>query len=294
MNNTKFSWVINSYMCLNYLKLAVQSIRENAYYKNQPILIYTENDLDTYEWAKSQPDVTAFYEKNSTPRGIGGGVNFLVEKCQTEYINLLHSDMVISRNYDKPLYDIVSESDKPIVACSWRCEPNVWNQPSRLGTIMAPVDTVNGFGSYYHDFQNESFLNWADEFVKSNEYPSFRKVEGVSYMMRKKHFINNDPRFAPSSFEDHMQSVLMQLSGYEFVVTNKAMVWHFGARSSHFLGQQDKLVGTSTRQKECEARNIKKWVELWGEHPSFDEFGFIRVTEQMKRRFEQNAENYYG
>lgn len=46
------------------------------YYKNQPILIYTENDLDTYEWAKSQPDVTAFYEKNSTPRGIGGGVNF--------------------------------------------------------------------------------------------------------------------------------------------------------------------------------------------------------------------------
>jgi hypothetical protein len=71
-----YSWLLNSYMCLNYLKLAVQSIRDNAYYKNQPILIYTENDLDTYEWAKSQPDVTAFYEKNSTPRGIGGGVNF--------------------------------------------------------------------------------------------------------------------------------------------------------------------------------------------------------------------------
>jgi hypothetical protein len=294
MNKTLYSWIINSYKSLPYLKLAIQSIRDNAYYKKQPILVYTENDIETYDWIKSQSDITAFYEENAISRGIGGGVNFLVEKCQTEYINLIHSDMVISKHYDKPLYEIVSEKDSPIVACAWRCEPNIWNQSSRLGTIMSPADTIDGFGSYYYDFQTKSFLTWADEFVNSMEYPSFRKVEGVSYMMRKKYFINNDSRFAPTSFEDHMQSVLMQLNDYNFIVTNKAMVWHFGARSSHFLGQQDKLVGTSNRQKECEAKNMKKWVELWGEHPSFDEFGFIRVTEQMKRRFDQNKENYYG
>ena len=294
MNNTKFSWVINTYRSLSYLKLAIKSIRENSFYKDQPICVYVENDEETAEWLKQQADITPIIEYNDIQLGVGGGVNKCISKIKTEFFSLIHSDMFISRHYDAPLYDLVSATESPLVACAWRVEPNIWNQSDRMGTIMCPANATDGFGVYHHDFDANSFIAWSDEFVKAGTAPSFRKVEGVSYMMRKKFFIPNDSRFAPSSFEDHMQSVLMQLSGYEFVVTNKAMVWHFGARSSHFLGQQDKLVGTSTRQKECEVRNIKKWVELWGEHPSFDEFGFIRVTEQMKRRFDQNKENYYG
>jgi hypothetical protein len=89
-----------------------------------------------------------------------------------------------------------------------------------------------------------------------------------------------------------MQNVLMQIKGYDFVVTSKALVWHFGARSSHFLGQHDKLVGTSDRQKLSEQKNFKTWLTLWGEPPSYDEVGFIKVSEQMRTRYNNNPELY--
>ena len=157
-SNVKYSWCINTFKSLSYLKLAVESIRENAFYKNQPIIAFCENDRETYTWLKDQADIETIYEENFSPKGIGGGVNMCVERAKTEYISLLHSDMYISRNYDLPLFNLVSAVETPLVACAWRCEPNIWNQPSRLGTIMAPTDTTNGFGMYYHDFQSAAFL----------------------------------------------------------------------------------------------------------------------------------------
>jgi hypothetical protein len=274
-NDIKFSWLINTFRSLPYLKLAVESIRENAFYKKQPILVYVENDEETAEWLKHQGDITSIVEYN---------------QVKTEYFSLIHSDFYISRHYDKPLLDLVSSTEKPLVACAWRLEPNIFNNEDRVGTMFAPVN--GGFGVYHHDFLKEEFLYWADHFVQSPNPSGFRKVEGVSYMMRTKYFINNDARFAPTSYEDMMQNVLMQIKGYDFVVTSKALVWHFGARSSHFLGQHDKLVGTSDRQKLSEQKNFKTWLTLWGEPPSYDEVGFIKVSEQMRTRYNNNPELY--
>ena len=290
MNEPLYTWVINTFRSLPYLKLAIESIRENAYYKNQPIIVYTENDTETRDWLAQQPDIQYIYEENVVPVGIGGGVNKAIERVKTEYFSLIHSDFYISRNYDKPLFDIVSNTEKPLVAGAWRLEPNIFNNTDRIGTVFSPVE--NGFGVYHHDFLKNEFLDWADEFVKTSNAPDFRKVEGVSYMMRTKYFVPNDSRFAPSSFEDHMQSVLMQLKGYDFVVTGKALTWHFGARSSHFLGQHDKLTGTSDRQKVSEQKNYKTWLDLWNESPQYDEVGFIKVSEQMKQRYNQNKQLY--
>ena len=290
MNAPLFSWVCNTFRSLPYLKLAIESIRENAYYKNQPILVYCENDTDTRDWLAQQPDIETIYEENVVPVGIGGGVNKAIERVKTEYFSLIHSDFYISKNYDKPLFDLVSSTEKPLVAGAWRLEPNIFNNTDRIGTVFAPVE--NGFGVYHHDFLKNEFLDWADEFVKTSNAPDFRKVEGVSYMMRTKYFIPNDSRFAPSSFEDHMQSVLMQLNNYNFVVTGKALTWHFGARSSHFLGQHDKIVGTSDRQKQSESKNILTWIELWNSAPSYDEVGFIKVSDNMREIYNKNRDKY--
>jgi hypothetical protein len=291
-NETKFSWCINTYKSLPYLKLAIESIRENAFYKKQPIICYTENDEETAAWLQQQSDITPIIEYNKVPLGIGGGTNKCIEHVKTEYFSLIHSDFYISRHYDAPLFDIVSSTEKPVVACSWRLEPNIFNNTDRLGTMFAPVN--GGFGVYHHDFLKQEFLDWADDFVSISNAPDFRKVEGVSYMMRTKYFINNDSRFAPTSYEDMMQSVLMQLKGYDFIVTGKALTWHFGARSSHFLGQHDKLTGTSDRQKISEQKNYRTWLDLWGEHPSYDEYSFIKVTPQMLERYNKNPSLYYN
>lgn len=274
------------------MKLAVESIRENAFYKNQPIIVYTENDAETRDWLLQQNDIECIYEDNAKPKGIGGGVNEAIKRVRTEFFSLIHSDMYISKYYDKPLLDVVYKTDKPVVAGAWRLEPNIFNNQDRLGTVFCPPNTEEGFGTYYHDFKKKEFLDWAEDFVSASNVPDFRKVEGVSYMMRTKYFIPNDPRFAPSSYEDHMQSVLMQLNNYEFIICGSALTWHFGARSSHFLGQHDKLTGTSERQKISEQQNFKTWLTLWGEPPSYDEVGFIKVTENMRRNYTNNKELY--
>lgn len=285
-----YTWIINSYKSLPYLKLAIQSIRENAFYKNRPIICYSENDSETRDWLLKQPDVECIYEENTVPKGIGGGVNECVKRVKTEFFSLIHSDMVISRHYDKPLYDIVTKTETPIVACAWRCEPNVFNNQDRLGTIFAPLS--DGFGVYHHNFLSKEFFEWADEFVKTSNAPDFRKVEGVSYMMRTKYFIQNSDIWSPTSMEDHDQSVRMQLEGYDFIVTGKALVWHFGARSSHFLGQHDKLVGTSERQRTTEHRNYQRWKLIWGEYPTFDSVGFVIVTDNMRKIYKNNRNKY--
>jgi GT2 family glycosyltransferase len=290
MNEPLFSWCINTYKSLPYLKLAIESIRENAFYKKQPIICYTENDEETAAWLQQQSDITPIIEYNKVPLGIGGGTNKCIEHVKTEYFSLIHSDFYISRNYDKPLFELVSSTEKPLVAGAWRLEPNIFNNTDRIGTVFSPVE--NGFGVYHHDFLKNEFLDWADEFVKTSNAPDFRKVEGVSYMMRTKYFLNNSPAFNPTSYEDMDQSVRMQLEGYNFVVTGKALTWHFGARSSHFLGQHDKLTGTSDRQKQGEARNYQKWLKIWGEPPSYDEVGFIKVTDNMREIYNKNRDKY--
>ena len=289
-----YTWVINSYKNLPYLKLAIASIRKNAHYKGMPIIVYTENDPETAAWIGSQPDIQCIIETNEVPKGIGGGVNEAIKRVETTYFNLIHSDMYISPHYDKPLYELVRYATKPTVACAWRLEPNIWNQGDRLGTTMAPANAQEGFGMYHHDFQAEPFEIWSGGFVRTNQI-RFRKVEGVSYMMKKTDWDRiggNDPRYAPSSYEDHQLSVRMQCEGYEFVVTSEAVVWHFGSRGANFMEQNDKLTHRSARQIECEQRNLQKWIEEWGSPPQYDNFGFVVVTDEMRKRYEKNREKY--
>jgi hypothetical protein len=66
----------------------------------------------------------------------------------------------------------------------------------------------------------------------------------------------------------------MRNAGYQFILTTKSLVWHFGARGSHRLeennGQSD------IRQRIAESINQTKFYNKWGGMPVFDEFGTIK------------------
>lgn len=295
--STILSWCISTHNNLDYLKLAVASIERNGFHKDAPIIVHAENCTDgTDEWLATQNRVTALIDHHNGPaKGIGGGANEAISHVKTPIFSLIHSDMVISRHYDGPLVEMVNANSLvPLVAGSWRAEPNVWRQPDRLGTVMVPPDTMNGFGMYHHDFDTTGFENWADEFVAQPEI-KFRKVEGVSYVMQKCvwDFAGGNCVWSrPSSWDDHDLSARWQCEGYEFVITSKAMVWHFGSRGSIFMGQSDQLTGRSQRQIECEQRNVRKWIEVWGEPAQYDDVGFIKVTPAMQERYKQNKQLY--
>jgi GT2 family glycosyltransferase len=267
----------------------VASIRRNAFYKDSPIIVYTENDEETAAWIRSQADITPIVEYNDVQKGIGGGTNVAIANVKTEFFSLIHSDMYISRHYDAPLLEEVEKTKEPTVACAWRLEPNIWKQESRQGTTMAPADTTDGFGVYYHDFQAIDFEDWSEKFVLYNDI-SFRKVEGVSYVMRKSDWDRiggNDPLFAPASWEDMDLHLRMAYNDYKFVVTSKAVVWHFGSRGANFMDQPDKITGRSERQLKAERDNAVKWVNKWHDLPRFDNDGFIVLTDGLKKRYKE-------
>jgi len=275
----KITFCISTYNNLPYLEIAIDSVRKNSYFKEAPFVIHAENCSDgTDEWLKENGEkynLEYYIDKNDIPLGIGGGMNFCADKTKTEYIMFLHSDFYVTTNWDKALLDVFDKypNDKMWV-CSHRVEPNMFgNIDSRPGTLILPKDT---FGAYHDNFKGEIFNEWATEFTSINDF-EVPKGEGVSGLIRKKdwdHIGGNDPLFAPASWEDMDLFLRMLNENYKFVLTSKSLVWHFGARGSHRLEENNNQ--SSERQMKAERDNQVKWMSKWGSLPAFDEYEMIK------------------
>jgi GT2 family glycosyltransferase len=274
------TFCISTYNNLPYLKIAITSVRKNSYYKDAPFIIHAENCTDgTNEWLKENKEkynLTLLIEPNNEIiKGIGGGMNICAEHVSTEYIMFLHSDFYVTKNWDLETLKITQKYlDKKLWVSSYRIEPNMFNDPNqRPGTLLIPPDY---FGAYYNDFNQEEFEEWASEFKNMNPNIEIPKGEGVSGLIKKTDwdFIGgNDPIFSPASYDDMDLFLRMLIAEYEFILTSNSLVWHFGARGSHRLEENNGQ--TSQRQRESEQKNIKKWLDKWGKLPTFDQYGMI-------------------
>lgn len=281
MGQHKITTCISTNNNLEYLKLAVQSVRQNAYYSDMPIIVYAENCVDgTNEWlADNEYDIEYYIEHNEQEKGIGGGMNFCVDKAQTEFVNIIHSDMWIAPNQDLELLNLYDDiGDTRLIASSFRIQPKIFpNDPDyRPGTVFVPMDA---FGSYHYDFDSDSFDDWAREFSDKNDI-DVRKGGGAGFFCRKEDYEwigGNDPLFAPASWEDMDLFIRMQLEGYEFKMTSKSVVYHFSARGSHFRDEaKDNFKGKSQRQQTAEQINMQKFIRKWGRLPDHDADTFVK------------------
>ena len=275
---------ISTYNNLPYLKIAIKSLRKNSYYKNAPFIIHAENCSDgTDEWlAKNSEKYNLEYyiDKNEIPLGIGGGMNFCADKVKTEFIMFLHSDFYVTKNWDLELYNIFKKyPNQKMWVNSHRVEPNMFNNPSsRPGTVIVDKEM---FGAYHHDFKDQIFEQWANEFTEMNDF-EIPKGEGVSGLIRKKDWDEiggNDPLFAPASWDDMDLFLRMLNKGFKFVLTSKSLVFHFGARGSHRLEENDGK--SSTRQIEAEKVNAEKWFKKWKGLPTKDQYGMINGIKKL-------------
>ena len=282
MKNHKITTCISSNNNLEYLKLAVKSIRQNCYFNQIPIIVYAENCTDgTNEWlANNEYNLEYYIENNIIEKGIGGGMDFCVNKAQSEFINIIHSDMWAAPNQDLELLKLYENLDNNIklIASSFRIQPKIFpNDPDyRPGTVFIPVD---GFGAYYDNFDSTSFDKWAVEFSNDNSI-EVRKGGGAGFFCKKRDYEwigGNDPLFAPASYEDMDLFIRMQLEGYEFKMTCKSVLWHFSARGSHFRDEaKDNFNSKSKRQILAEHNNAQKFINKWGKLPETDDQTFVK------------------
>ena len=282
MEKHKITTCISSNNNLNYLKLAVKSIRQNAYYKNMPIIVYAENCTDgTNEWLEDNKyDIEYYIEQNKIEKGIGGGMDFCVDKSKTEFVNIIHSDMWIAPNQDIELLKLYDDLDPKVrlIASSFRIQPKIFpaDPEYRPGTVFVPT---NAFGVYHDNFDSLTFDEWSLEFCKENNI-LVRKGGGAGFFCRKQDYEwigGNDPLFAPASWEDKDLFIRMQLEGYEFKMISESVVWHFSARGSHFRDEaKDNFSMKSERQIKSEHTNMQKFINKWGRLPEEDESTFVK------------------
>lgn len=274
----ELTFCISTYNNLPYLKIAIDSVRKNSYFKDAPFIIHAENcDDGTDEWLAENSEkygLEYYIDKNETPIGIGGGMNFCAERVKTEYIMFLHSDFYVTENWDKACYDLIKNMGRKVWVFSHRVEPKMFeNSDSRPGTIIAESDE---FGAYHNDFNSDNFDLFAKEFVELNKDYQIPKAEGVSGLISKKDWDvigGNDPLFAPASWEDMDLFLRMLNNGYKFILTGSSLVWHFGARGSHRLEENNGK--SSDRQMKAERDNQLKWLGKYGRLPKFNEYGMI-------------------
>jgi len=271
------SFCISTYNNLNYLKIAIKSVRENSHFTDSPFIIHAENCTDgTDEWLKDNIEnykLTVYIDKNENAIGIGGGMNFCASKVTTDYIMFLHSDFYVTKDWDLACYEEIQKHSIPTWVFSHRVEPDMFNSPQRPGTVIVPREA---FGAYYNDFDSTTFDEFAKEFIEINDF-TIPKAEGVSGLISKKdwdYIGGNDSLFAPTSWEDMDLFLRMINEGYKFVLTSKSLVWHFGARGSHRLEENGGK--SDSRQIESEFRNSYNWAKKWGKMPQFDEYGMIK------------------
>ena len=280
IQSNPITFCISTYNNLPYLKLAIQSVRKNSFYKTAPFIVHAENCTDgTNEWLSENKDtynLTLLVEPESIKvRGIGGGMNFCADHVETEYIMFLHSDFYVSENWDINLLKIFEKyPDEKMWISSHRIEPNIFgNSASRPGTMIIDTDI---WGAYHNNFNSNEFERYANEFIQLNSDFEIAKGEGVSGLIRKcdwDEIGGNDPQFAPASWDDMDLFLRMHQAGFKFILTGSSVVWHFGARGSHRLEENNGK--TSERQRMSEHHNLHKFLQKWKGIPKYNEVGMI-------------------
>ncbi len=289
---------------LNYLKLAVHSVRTYSHFKDAPLIIFAENCTDgTYEWLAQNTEkynLSWFNEDNTeeNTKGIGGGMNECAKRVETEYIMFLHADMFVSKDWDLNCLKVFEKYDNlptsllsssgvmPLWVSSQRFQPNCFNENDRPGTSFFSYEH---FGYKADNFDEPFFIDYAEEFSKLNPDVEVNKGEGVSGLVRKCDWDwigGNDPIYAPAYWEDTDLFIRMQLAGFKFIMTTNSVVFHFGSRSDKSNFPDDTIV-RSERSKMYEQNGAQKFFKKWGFWPVHNEHQFVTYPPNIdKEKYE--------
>lgn len=294
MNDNPMTFCISCCNNLNYLKLAIHSVRTYSNWNYAPLIVFAENCTDgTDEWLeknKERYNLTTIIQHNDEEHtfGIGGGMNRTAELVYTEYIMFLHADFFVSKNWDLEAMKIFDKYPNiPMWVSSQRFQPNLFKENSRPGTL---VFDYSDFGYKYDDFNEEYFIQYAEEFSKMNTDIEYEKGEGVSGLIRKKDwdYIGGcDDDFNPAYFDDKDIFLRMQLEGYKFILTTNSVIFHFGSRSDKSNFPDDEIK-RSERSKFYERRSAERFFQKWKFWPVHNQHQFDIIPAKELEKIKNN------
>ena len=104
----RISIVIPTLNNINYLKIALESIKKNSNYEHEIIVHVNENKDNTLNYLKSNNIKHTFSEENL---GLCSSVNKASKLVTTQYILYTHDDMYFLPEWDKVIENEISKLD---------------------------------------------------------------------------------------------------------------------------------------------------------------------------------------
>ena len=234
---------------LRYLKLAIESIKNNSHYENE-IIVYVDKDEDgTSDWLK-ESGINFVLNDDKDCKGIGFAYDTLFKAAKNDLVVAFHADMVLGIDSDK---NLIKHHKRGSVVCSTRIEPPL-HPPG-------PEKIVQDFGMWPEDFKWKEF----DQFVDYQILLNKDKTTGSSFapwLIDRRDHLGHDPIFL-SVFEDADLFRRFVLAGYKMVQSWDSLVYHLTCRGGQFLGAE-------------KMEDFQKKDELWLKNNQISMVEYIR------------------
>jgi glycosyltransferase involved in cell wall biosynthesis len=245
--------VIPSYNNIEYLKLCYNSIRESD--SNVKLIIFNDGSSDgTTEWLESITDENLQYETYEERIGHTILYDKGFQMAQTEYVGILHADMVVSKNTIPNIIDRLERNTILSVTC---IEPPIHPE----GAEKVQMD----FGMYPNEFKYDDFTEFCKTYgndVSGQTHDSLF----APWFIHKEEYMNrigkHDTLFAPYGWEDSDIFVRMALADFDIVRLKDTFVYHFTQRGHKWKNGQ---LGDFNSDYKKQMMNMQReFIRKWG------------------------------
>ena len=237
-----FSIIVPTYNNINYLKILLQSIKNNSVYQHDIVVHVNEGSDGTIEYLNMEKIKYTHTDKNV---GLCTGVNIASKKALTNYILYTHDDMYFCPNWDEILKkEIDSLNTKAFYISGTMIEKNGGHIQLDCGDIHDNFDEHKLLSKYselsHDDYQGS---HWAPHIIHKDYW---NRVGGFS------------EEFNPGIGSDPDLNMKLWNEGVRiFKGVGKFRVYHFGSvvlrKKSNFIRN----------------RGTKTFLIKWGITPKF-------------------------
>lgn len=274
MNDQRITFVIPSRDNLEFLKLAVASIKELG--RDHVMLVLDDASSDgTQEWLEQLNNSSVLVYRNPGPerRGIVSMFDKGIEMAPTDIIVAFHADMVAGRDFD--LHILKHLKEKTVVSGT-RIEPPLHGE--------GPEKIIRDFGVEAELFNAQGFRRFVRELFIKYQHKTSKGIF-APWCMYKADFLEiggHDRLFAPQSREDSDLFNRLILNGFDVIQSWDALVYHFTSRGSRFNPKSGGKAGQDSPEwKYTNHKNERNFIRKWGHPVRHDRF----LYPQFYKRF---------
>lgn len=252
MNFNDVTVIIPTRSNLSHLKLCYESLR--LHYPTIKVIIGADNpSLEVKEWlhnnSKGGFNYDIFMPEQGMDRvGIIKVYQKLIDQVKTDYVYLVHDDMVFGQHTIQKLIGKIGDNK---ILSSRRIEPPIYPQ--------TPEKIIYDLGTEPENFKHKEFLELENAIIKQDKDIV---VNGffAPHFFKKTSWIGYDQLFYPQSREDSDLALRFLDSGYELITVWDSVVYHFSGKGSR---RKDGNSDSSEWQK-TNYKNTRNYVRKWG------------------------------